>query len=65
LKYGTPESENLAIEAGCTSIEDHLDCQSNHKYLVASDFIDTKNGISRNVELREFHTEKSELKLVL
>jgi hypothetical protein len=53
------------MEAGCTSIEDHLDCQSNHKYLVASDFIDTKNGISRKVELREFHTEKSRLKLAL
>jgi hypothetical protein len=29
-------------------MEDHLACQSNHKYLAASLFIDNKNGISKN-----------------
>lgn len=46
-------------------MEDHLDCQSNHKYLEASDFIDNKKGTSKNVEFKEFHTEKSSLKLSL
>jgi hypothetical protein len=36
----------LAIDEGCTSIDDHLDCQSNHKYLEASLFIESKKGIS-------------------
>jgi hypothetical protein len=63
--YGAPDKENLAIEAGCISIEDHLDCQSNHKYLEGSDFIDTKKGISKKVEFKEFQTENKELKLSL
>lgn len=53
------------MEDGCISIDDHLDCQSNHKYLVASDFIESKNGMSKNVEFNEFQTEKSVLKLSL
>jgi hypothetical protein len=65
LKYGTPDNENLAIEAGWTSIEDHLDCQSNHRYLVGSDFIEIKKGMSRNVEFKEFQTENKVLKLSL
>jgi hypothetical protein len=53
------------MEAGCTSTEDHLDCQSNQRYLLASDFIDTRNGISKNVEFSEFQTENNTLKLSL
>jgi hypothetical protein len=52
-KYGTPDSEYLAAEEGCTSSEDHLDCQSNHKYLEGSLFSETKNGTSRKVEFNE------------
>jgi hypothetical protein len=65
LKYGTPDRENLAIEDGWISMEDHLDCQSNHRYLEASDFIATKKGMSKKVEFKEFHTENSVLKLSL
>jgi hypothetical protein len=53
------------MEAGCTSIEDHLDCQSNHKYLVGSDFIEIKKGMSKKVEFKEFQTENNTLKLSL
>ena len=40
--------EYLAAEEGWISIVDHLACQSNHKYLEASLFIDIKNGMSKN-----------------
>ena len=33
LKYGTPVKEYRAADEGCISIEDHFDCQSNHRYL--------------------------------
>jgi hypothetical protein len=39
------------MEDGCTSIVDHLDCQSNHKYLDASLLKESKNGISKNKRL--------------
>ena len=44
------------MEDGCTSIDDQRDCQSNHKYLDASLFIDNKNGISANIVLFAFQT---------
>jgi len=47
-KYGNPAREYLAIDEGWTSIEDQRACQSNHRYLAASLFIDSKKGISRN-----------------
>jgi hypothetical protein len=43
----------------------HLEAQSNQRYLDESDFIDTKKGISSNVEFKEFHTENNSLKLSL
>jgi hypothetical protein len=55
-EYGNPASEYLAIDEGCTSIEDHLDCQSNHKYLAASLFRDNKKGMSVKLVFKEKKT---------
>jgi hypothetical protein len=41
------------IEDDCTSIEDHLACQSNQRNLDASLFVEIRKGMSINVELRE------------
>jgi hypothetical protein len=54
-KYGTPDNEYLADDEGCTSIDDHLDCQSNHKYLEGSLLADIKKGISSSVEFKELY----------
>jgi hypothetical protein len=53
-KYGKPASEYFAIEDGWTSIVDHLDCQSNHKYLDASLLNDSRNGTPKNKVLLAF-----------
>ena len=59
--YGSPANEYLAIDDGWTSMEDHLDCQSNHKYLAASLFNDNKNGISVKLVFKDKKTpNKSE-----
>jgi hypothetical protein len=55
-KYGTPDREYLAILAADISVDDHLDCQSNHKYLEGSLLADIRKGISSNVELSELYT---------
>jgi hypothetical protein len=55
-EYGNPANEYLAIDDGCTSIEDHLDCQSNHRYLAASLFKEIKKGISVKLVFREKKT---------
>jgi hypothetical protein len=57
LVYGTPRREYLATEAGCTSIEVHLDCQSNHKYLEGSLPLDSKNGILEKYIFKPFTLE--------
>jgi hypothetical protein len=44
------------IEDDCTSIEDHLACQSNQRNLEASLFVDIRKGISINVEFNELYT---------
>ena len=42
-------------------MDDHLECQSNHKYLEASLFIDSKKGTSKNIVLVVDHeSEKIE-----
>jgi hypothetical protein len=46
LEYGSPSREYLEGDEADISIEDHLDCQSNHKYRDGSLFIETKNGKS-------------------
>ena len=53
-KYGKPAREYFAIDDGWTSILDHLDCQSNHRYLDASLLNDNRNGTPKNRVLLVF-----------
>jgi hypothetical protein len=49
----------LAIDEGCTSIEDQRDCQSNQRYLAASLFKDNKKGISVKLVFKERNTDNN------
>jgi hypothetical protein len=53
LEYGKPKSEYLETDEAEISIEDHFDCQSNHKYLDGSLFIETIKGKSKKYILFE------------
>jgi hypothetical protein len=65
FEYGRPSKEYLETEDADISIEAHLDCQSNHKYLEGSLFIETRNGKSIKYILFEKNNGDSDEKFSL